>query len=46
MTNFNIPHNILAAISAILVSTVFIGAAAGPDLVQTAAVQVSAQATA
>jgi len=47
MINFtNLPHNIAAAIGAILISTVFIGAAVGPSEIQTAQIQSSVQANA
>jgi hypothetical protein len=47
MTNFtSLPHSITAAIGAILISTVFVGAAIGPSVAQTAETTASAQATA
>ena len=34
MTNFTLPHSFTAAIGAILISTVFVGAAVGPGVAQ------------
>ena len=44
MTNFTLPHSFTAAIGAILISTVFVGAAIGPGVAPTT--QTSAQASA
>jgi len=49
MTNFKMPHSFIAAIGAVLVSTVFVAAAVGPAhavdaAVVIASVQTSAQA--
>lgn len=46
MTNFPLPHSFTAAIGAILISTVFVGAAIGPGVAPTAQTATSAQASA
>ena len=46
MTNFTLPHSFTAAIGAILISSVFVGAAIGPSMTPTAETATSAQASA
>jgi len=47
MINFtSLPHSVTAAIGAVLISTVFIGAAVGPGVAQASQTTASAQASA